>query len=145
MKIIKFCTPFLAFSLLTACQQSDTDGIKEEKKDNIKVEKTEKVEKHNNKTVKLKETDLKGKFNFKSANRNSIVKFDDTIIRFSDGKGNLRYRIANEGKRITISDSHNENTKIYKIKKVKDGFNLIELSKKGKATGESIDLIKKEK
>lgn len=82
--------------------------------------------------------ELDGTYLFTSEDRRSNVQFDNGIIRFSDGEGNINYRIANNGDRLVLSG---DLPKVYLIKNTSEGYELVNIDDTGKVTGENINLV----
>lgn len=148
-KILSFM--FSTLLLLTACSNEETndedstansqeEGSTEIENESIESKEAEDVEVLNQSSyVTLDEETLGQNYIFVSDDRRSNVIFDNGIIRFSDGEGNLRYRLVNEGDRIVISG---EVTEVYLFSESEDGYDLINIDDNGRVTNSIIKLIK---
>lgn len=90
--------------------------------------------------VSMDDETLNNSYLFVSDDRRSNVTFDNGIIRFSDGDGNLRYRLANGGDRLVISG---EEPQVYLFSETEEGYELVNVDDSGKVTGANITLESK--
>lgn len=129
--------------LLAACSNKDSEqgtNNEESADSDEKLETTEAENaevKNESKYTNMSDETLNGSYLYTSDERRSNVTFDNGIIRFSDGEGNLTYRLANEGDRLVISD---ENPKVYLFLETEEGFELINIDDSGKVTESNITL-----
>lgn len=80
---------------------------------------------------------LNGSYMFISDEERIRVVLDNGVLRYTDGRGNVSYRLSESGDRIVISG---ESPSIYLIKSSNNDIQLINIDKSGILTGDDIKL-----
>ncbi|QQD85669.1 hypothetical protein [Jeotgalicoccus sp. ATCC 8456] len=120
-------------------ESAETDAnASEDPEENLESTEAEDAEVENESSyISMDDETLNNSYLFTSDERRSNVTFDNGIIRFSDGDGNLRYRLANDGDRLVISG---EEPQVYLFSENDNGYELINIDNEGKRTGSNITL-----
>lgn len=81
--------------------------------------------------------DLEGTYILTGEDERVRVVLDEGVLRYTDGRGNVRYRLSDSGDRLVLAG---EDPSVYMINKNDLGFELTNIDEDGKATGNNLKL-----
>lgn len=145
-------TVMVTGTILTACSNDQQNVNENESKEesNIETENKSNEEKsENNEEAEFENTEteietttytleqLNGTYMLTTDEDKVRVVFDNGVLRYTDNRGNISYRLSDSGDRLILAI---ESPNVYLIKNNEFGINLINIDDNGKVTGNDIIL-----